>query len=46
MRGEEEILREVGNCVGNGVCVKAEGTARGGGEEGLHREGHCGEGSR
>lgn len=33
MRGEEGILREVGDCVGNGVCVRAEGTAHGGGED-------------
>lgn len=31
MRGEGEILREIGNCVGDGVYVRAEGTAHRGG---------------
>ena len=44
MRGEEEILREVGTCVGNGVYGRAEGTAHG--EGGLHREGSCWEGQQ
>lgn len=34
MRRQEEILREVGECVGNGVCVRTEGTARGRGPAG------------
>lgn len=42
MRGQEAILREV-ECVGDGVCVRTEGTAGGVGVRrgARHREGHC-----
>lgn len=40
MRGQEAILREVGECSGDGVCVRTEGTAGGvGGEEGSTSQG-------